>query len=127
MYESIGDDLHCPRHGETFSRLGSCAGCVADPGPEIDLDGDDDELPEPPEGCSSTTDHERRLTAQARFLEGLAHKAANAEEPELGLVAKLTAEATRLRRAALDCARERERIERVKQLKRHERAMRDGH
>lgn len=127
MYEAIGDDLRCPRHGETFSRLGSCAGCVTDPGSEIDLDEGSEELPPAPDGCASTEEHERRLTAQARFIEGLAQKSASATEPDLVITCKLQAEATRLRRAALECARERERIERVKQLKRHEREMGGAH
>lgn len=38
-----GEELRCGRHGEVFSRLEQCPGCVTDPEPlptEVDLDAD---------------------------------------------------------------------------------------
>lgn len=61
-------------------------------------------LPDPPEGCESGEEHERRFTELADFAEDLARKAVDTP----ATVAKLIAEATKARRAAAACAKDRE-------------------
>jgi hypothetical protein len=73
-YQQVGDLVRCIRHGVTFDPRAaeSCAGCAADPGPE--LDAPQIELPAPPRGCMSTEQIERWHVQEAKGVVNLRRK-----------------------------------------------------
>lgn len=61
---------HDPEGAKLFGAKGRCVACDADPGPLV-VNADDElaAAPAAPEGCLSSTEHERRLTELAKFVE----------------------------------------------------------
>ncbi len=97
-WESTADGYRCTRDGHQsveFLRSEVCPYCVSDPGPEIDLEGDDDH-----------EDREIRRTAQeyqsrARFLWRHGHDLIDSGTAlDCSVGAKLVAESTKLERLA---------------------------
>jgi hypothetical protein len=119
----VDGKLRCERHRTVFGPLETCAGCTTDPGPAISADEHDEDIPEPPEGCVSANEHERRFTKLADDAEKLAGK----QKKSAATAAKLLGEAIKARRAASALARAREELELVKQLDRRKSSMRGRH
>ena len=148
-WELVGDRRRCARHDVTFGALETCQDCKADPGTKPD-DAGEPPLPQPPAGCRSGEEHERRLTALAEYAEQLAHETADGTpapnvakakrgraakakraqqpaylvEPNPSLATKLLDVAIKAWRAAGEYTREREDAVRVSRLERLDRERR---
>jgi hypothetical protein len=121
------DGHFCPRHQVSYGALDACDACTRDPGPAPDADLDEP-LPEPPHGCLSSEDIERRFVKDARNVAVLIRVMRSGPLSEdwhvANTIAKLYDVKTKLLRAAAERARHREDEEIVKRRERRQREMR---
>lgn len=117
----------CERHGETFGRLEQCAACKTDPvaPPETEAK---IPIPEAPEGCRTSVQHEVWLTALAEYSLEQAKKLCTGKgRVNYSTAAKLIECAIKsMRAAAIDFALPRERRAYLKELRKDVRELRAG-
>lgn len=131
-----GDGYRCKPHGEFFKAPNSCSKCVDDHGEPFDAEVDAP-LAAAPKGCESSLDHERELTAIAKFADararelsqgkpavraGKGRKRQAAVEAQPALAVKMLDLAVKARRAAASAAVRREDEDTVRARERRQRA-----
>lgn len=124
-WESDGENIRCTRHGVTFGRLEHCPQCTADPPPPEKAE--DDRPIDPPDGCLSTTELERRAVELMDVIMEALRSLRATKTKKLNLyntIAKLNDNWLKAARLAWEHASIRERRVHVKRLEQRRREMR---
>lgn len=119
--------LRCKPHKQRFVPPHACPGCDTDPGNP--LDGEvDAPLAEPPRGCATTEQHERDLTAIAKFAEKASRdlKKTGRSSKTQNAAVKWMEIAVKARRIAYEQAARREDEEIVRRREKRQRARERG-
>ena len=101
-WKTEGDQLLCVEHGERFARGRSCPGCAVIPPAPIEIV--EIRQGEAPEGVDRLSDHELRFCHMANFYEVQSRRKSYPASVRI----KWADAAIKARRAAAECARERE-------------------
>src|SRR5262249_3752952 len=114
-----GDNLRCTEHKEVFAKGRACQECRVKPAAMPDIKAEAEIIP-PPDGCKTTTDHERAFTSEPDLYLSMVAKASKAKDPASATIVKLGELGVKNRRAAAELARDREEKEYVRKLAEHE-------
>ena len=116
-----GEGYRCTKHEASFKPPHACPKCVDDRGEQLDVEVDAP-LPAAPKACNTSEEHERELTAIAKFADAQARKVAKAKKGSQSVAVKWLELAVKARRAASNAATRREDEEIVRARERRQRA-----